>query len=169
MRPLKSRSESVENTNEGIKDSFPVGVFMARAVQFGMCAGRTAAIVLCAVALVARPSAMKAQDADVVYASTDLEVPPKIAAPAIASKLLQDSYPDALRRAGVGGIVQVQFVVGSTGRVEESSVYVVETPVQALGEAAKRVVSRMTFKPGLHNGQPVRARVLLPLVYKAVR
>ncbi|MFN8572522.1 MAG: energy transducer TonB [Gemmatimonadaceae bacterium] len=119
-------------------------------------------------ALVSTSSA-QVQEADVVYASTDLEVPPKIAAPAIASKLLQDSYPDALRRAGVGGIVQIQFVVASSGRVEESSVYVVETPVQALGEAAKRVVARITFKPGMHNGQPVRARVLLPLVYKSVR
>lgn len=113
------------------------------------------------------PASLRAQESEVIYASSDLETPPKIATPTFATKLLQDSYPDALRRAGVGGVVQLQFIVGSSGKVEQSSVEVIEAPVEALGDAAKKVVTRIAFKPGLHNGQPVRARVLLPLVYKA--
>ncbi|MFN8582847.1 MAG: energy transducer TonB [Gemmatimonadaceae bacterium] len=114
------------------------------------------------------PACLYAQVADVVYASSDLDVPPKLATPALASRWLQEAYPDALRRAGIGGTVQVQCVVSSSGRVEEGSIRVIEAPVEALGDAAKRVVTRMTFKPGQYRGQPVRARVLLPLVFKSL-
>jgi protein TonB len=138
----------------------PYRLKLARAASFGV-AGAFVALCL--------PSAARAQAGDMVYASSDLEVPPKIAAPTVASRIVQGAYPDALRRTGVGGIVQLQFVVGPSGKVEPSSIEVLESPVDALAEAAKRAVTRMEFKPGMHNGQAVRARVLLPVVFKSNR
>lgn len=112
---------------------------------------------------------VNAQSGDIVYASSDLEVPPRIAVPTAASRALQDAYPDALRRAGIGGVVQLQFVVGTSGKVEASSVEVIESPAAALSAAAKRAVARVEFKPGMHHGVAVRSRVLLPVEFKSER
>jgi TonB family protein len=115
------------------------------------------------------PRVTNAQSGDIVYAGSDLDVPPRIASPTAASRTLNNAYPDALRRAGVGGVVQLQFVVGTSGKVEESSVEVIESPGAALSAAAKRAVARVEFRPGMHHGVAVRARVLLPIVFKSER
>lgn len=126
-------------------------------------------IIGCATLLLVQSTIARAQTGEMVYASSDLETPPRVASPALASRVVQNAYPDALRRAGVGGVVQLQFVVGPSGKVEESSIEVVDAPIAALGDAAKRAVTRVEFKPGMHNGQAVRARVLLPVVFKSNR
>jgi periplasmic protein TonB len=121
--------------------------------------------VLVAALAFGRPVA--AQDANTVYAAADLSTPPKLANAMTAARLVANSYPDQLKRAGVNGTVQVQFVVGADGKVEPGSVEVVAATLPALGEAAKQVAEKIEFKPGLASGKPVRSRVMLPIVYKA--
>jgi protein TonB len=124
-----------------------------------------AAAIALAVAALAAPAA--AQDANAIYSGSDLTIPPKLASAPAAARLIDRSYPEPLRRAGVNGTVQVQFVVGADGKVEPGSVEVVSATLPALGEAAKQVAEKIEFKPGMVNNRPVRSRVVLPIVYKA--
>ncbi len=116
--------------------------------------------------LLAIPStAAQAQD-DKVYAIADVQAPPKLASTATAARLIQDSYPTDLRTRGVGGMVELQFVVDAKGKVDPSSVEVVDATQTALGEAARKVVTKLDFNPAKVNGTPVKVKVTLPIIYK---
>lgn len=121
-----------------------------------------AAIALALAGLV--PSVVRAQSD--VYGSEDLSTAPKLASPAAAARLLARSFPEAMRRSGTGGTVQLQFVIGPNGKVEPSSIEVISAPAPALGVAARSVAEKMEFVPAKKDGSVVRARVQLPLVYK---
>jgi protein TonB len=117
-----------------------------------------------AFALCAAPRLAAAQDA--VFGGEDLTSPPKLVSAAAAARLVARSFPEEMRRAGTGGTVQLQFVIGKDGKVEPSSIEVVQAPAPALGDAAKTVAEKMQFVPGKKDGSAVRARVQLPIVYK---
>jgi protein TonB len=110
------------------------------------------------------PSAL-GQD-DKVYNIPELSNPPKIASSAAAAKIIQDSYPEDLRRRKVGGLVELQFVVDADGNVMPGTVEVMDATQTALGEAAKKIATRLTFEPGKLNGTKVKSKVVLPIVYK---
>lgn len=107
----------------------------------------------------------QAQD-DKVYAIAEVQTPPKLTSSVLAAKLIQESYPAELKSRGVGGMVELQFVVDSKGKVDPASVEVVDATQTALGEAAKKVVARLDFSPGKVNGAGVRTKVVLPIIYK---
>jgi periplasmic protein TonB len=107
----------------------------------------------------------QAQD-DKVYAIADVQSPPKLSSAVTAARLIQESYPADLKSRGVGGMVELQFVVDAKGKVDPASVEVVDATQTALGEAAKKVVSRLDFSPGKLNGAGVKTRVVLPIIYK---
>lgn len=111
------------------------------------------------------PSA-QAQD-DKVYPINELSNPPRLSSEQTAAKMILESYPEDLRRRHVGGVVEVQFIVDAQGKVQASSVEIVEATQTALGEAAKKVVKNLTFAPGTLNGTRVKSLVILPIVYKA--
>lgn len=115
--------------------------------------------------VVALPAAAAAQDK--VYDAAELTTRPKVASMARTAQLVQSSYPAKLKSAGVDGTVEVQFVIGTDGKVDPSSVEVVAATVPALADAAKEVASKLEFQPGKVDNAPVRTRVLLPIVYKA--
>lgn len=102
-----------------------------------------------------------------VYAAEELTTKPKVQSMTRTAQLVQRSYPDKLKAAGVDGTVQVQFVIGTDGKVIPSSIEVVAATVPALGDAAKEVAAKLEFEPGKVDGSPVSTRVLLPIVYKA--
>ena len=101
-----------------------------------------------------------------VFGAEDLSSPPKLVSPAATARLVARSFPEDMRRAGTGGTVQLQFVIGADGKVEPSSIEVIDAPTGAFGTAAKSVVEKMEFVPGKKNGSAVRARVQLPITYK---
>ena len=109
----------------------------------------------------------QAQD-EKVYPATEVTNPPKLASVEVASKLIAQSYPEDLKRRHIGGLVELQFIVDAKGNVEAGSVEIVDASQTALGEAARKVVARLTFAPGKVNGTSVKTRVLLPIVYKAI-
>ncbi len=98
---------------------------------------------------------------------SELETMPKFSSAGATARLIQKSYPDALKRAGVNGTVQLAFVVSAQGKVEAGTVEVIAASAPALGEAAKQIADKIEFTPGTIKGEAVRARVLLPLIYKA--
>jgi TonB family protein len=125
-------------------------------------AGLAVAILSC---FLLAPAALRAQgDA---HEMSELESIPRFSSPSSAARLIQGSYPSALKRAGINGTVQLEFVVLPNGKVEAGSVQVVTASSPALGEAAKGMAEKIEFTPGTIKGEAVRARVILPLVYKA--
>lgn len=106
-----------------------------------------------------------AQD-DKVYQIAEVTNPPKLSSSALAARLIQESYPEDLKRRGVGGMVELQFIVDAKGKVDPASVEVVDATQTALGDAAKKVVSRLDFFPGKVNGATVKTKVVLPIIYK---
>jgi protein TonB len=124
-----------------------------------------ALLALLAVA-VATPATLRAQGGESVYAGEDVDTPPRLSNPARTARLVAESYPAELKRSGVAGQAQVQFVVDASGKVEPGSVEVVIATAPAFAVAAKSVASRIEFMPGMAKGQAVRTRVLLPIQYK---
>lgn len=134
---------------------------------FGLSRVLAIAAVMAGLFLFADVSRAEAQSADQVYSPSELTTLPKIASPARVQSLIQRSYPAELRNRGVGGRVQVQFIVGADGKVEPQSVRVVATTTPALADAAAEVAKHLEFSPGIKDGTPVRTQVILPIVYTA--
>lgn len=73
-------------------------------------------------------------------------------------------YPIIAKKAGIEGRVILQFVVNKEGEVEN--------PIVARGigggcdEEAIRVIRAAQFKPGSHQGEPVRVKMSLPLTFR---
>lgn len=111
-------------------------------------------------------STARAQDAK-VYSFAELSNPPKLTSSADAARIIQESYPEDLKRRKVGGLVEVQFVVDVEGNVIAGSVEVIDATQTALGEAARKAVTKLTFEPAKLNGSKVKSKVVLPIVYKA--
>lgn len=107
-----------------------------------------------------------AQD-DRIYPISEVTNPPKLASSVNAARLIQESYPADLKSRGVGGMVELQFVVDAKGKVDPSTVEVVDATQTALGEAAKKVAAKLDFNPGKVNGSAVKTKVVLPIIYKA--
>jgi periplasmic protein TonB len=100
-----------------------------------------------------------------VYSPEELSELPKIARSADAVAAINDEYPKELRAARIGGRVQIRMILNADGTVDPSSVQIVATTNEQLGEAALRAVKRMQFAPGKANGKAVRTVVLLPLKF----
>ena len=108
-----------------------------------------------------------AQD-EKIYNIAELTNPPKISSSVAAATLIQNSYPEELKRRKVGGLVELQFVVDAQGNVVAGTVEIVDATQTALGEAAKKAVTRFIFEPGTLNGNRVKTKVVLPIVYKVM-
>ncbi|MEQ9400737.1 MAG: energy transducer TonB [Longimicrobiales bacterium] len=113
------------------------------------------------IALALIPRAGQAQ----VYQPHELTEPPAVKSAQEAQRLILRSYPRALRDNGIGGRVQVRFVVTSSGSVDPASIEVVAASVKALGEAATKAIEDLTFEPGKKDGAPVSSVVVMPITY----
>jgi TonB family protein len=67
-------------------------------------------------------------------------------------------YSEALRVAGIGGQVVVQFGVDDTGAVQNVSVFTSDHP--ELDAPAVEAVKKWKFKPALRDGEPVATRIM---------
>ena len=68
-------------------------------------------------------------------------------------------YPDALRAAGVSGVVTLRFVVDTAGRIEPGSLHVIESPNEQFTAAVFAALRDTRFSPGESHGRPVRVLV----------
>jgi len=73
-------------------------------------------------------------------------------------------YPELARKAGLEGLVVVQFVVEPDGSI--SNIQVIRSAGKLLDEAAIKAVQQLRFKPGKQRGRPVRVRFSLPIRFK---
>jgi protein TonB len=75
-------------------------------------------------------------------------------------------YPDALRVQGIEGWALVEFVVDTSGHVDQASVTVVATTDPLLGATSSDAVASSLFRPARVWGRAVRVRVLQPVNFK---
>lgn len=74
-------------------------------------------------------------------------------------------YPDAAVRNRIQGQVTVQFIVEADGSIADVSI--LKGVHLYLDREALRVIRRMPrWKPGIRDGQPVRVRCTLPVIFK---
>ncbi len=68
-------------------------------------------------------------------------------------------YPEMLRQAGIEGVVLLEFVIDTSGHVEEGSLKILESTNRAFEGPAKDVIQRSLYRPGRVRGQAVRVLV----------
>lgn len=75
-------------------------------------------------------------------------------------------YPDALRAAGIEGVVRMRFIVGANGRVESGSLETIDSPNAAFTQAVHNALLSMRFRPAEVGGRPVRQLVEQSFTFK---
>lgn len=104
-------------------------------------------------------------DSGRVYELHEVEVLPRPQNAADFSAALAQGYPPHLRGAGVGGVVQVAFVVGPDG--VPGDVRVLSTPDSSFDAPSTQAVSLLRFTPAQVGGHPVAVRVEQPITWRA--
>lgn len=72
-------------------------------------------------------------------------------------------YPELLRQARVEGVVIVEGVVDTLGRMERGTLRVIASPHPALAGSAMTTVAAAIFRPGRVAGRAVRVLVQVPV------
>jgi len=75
-------------------------------------------------------------------------------------------YPAVLERARMSGEVIVQFVVDTSGRVDLSTVRMLETSNDLFAAAVRQVLPAWRFRPATAGGRTVKQLVQLPLLFR---
>jgi TonB family protein len=77
-------------------------------------------------------------------------------------------YPNIQFRANVTGCAAVELVVDTLGRAERHSVRPVAATQPAFARWGMDAVAKAKFTPAVRDGRPVRAVVVIPLVFEIV-
>ena len=72
---------------------------------------------------------------------------------------LHPEYPRVLQRAGVGGAVEVEYVVGKDGRVDAGSLQVLRTDHEQFSASVSRALRGARFRAARRAGRPVAVLV----------
>lgn len=97
---------------------------------------------------------------------SDDVVPLRVGGAVPAPRLLQQvepDYPDEARRAGVAGLVTLDVVIGTDGRVRQATVI---RSIPALDAAALAAVRRWEYEPPRVNGRPEVVILTVTVVFK---
>jgi TonB family protein len=79
------------------------------------------------------------------------------------------TYPEPLRRSGIGGEVVALFVVGPDGRADADSVRFLRSDNALFDEAVRQALRRMRFRPAEIAGRKVSQLVQMPFVFTIER
>jgi len=75
-------------------------------------------------------------------------------------------YPAVLEEARVSGAVIVQFVVDTSGRVDLSTVRILEASNELFAASVRAVLPQWRFRPARAGGRTVKQLVQLPLLFR---
>jgi periplasmic protein TonB len=103
------------------------------------------------------------------YELAAVEEQPRLSNQAEIARQLERNYPALLRDAGVQGVVQVRMRVMEDGRVDPASITIVSASHEQFGDATRRTVERLRFRPARVGGRPVRVWVELPIQWTLSR
>ncbi len=118
---------------------------------------RFSGIGLAAAAPVIRDAAPRAPEPEAVYDETLVEELPQRVSGDVPR------YPRMLQAARITGQAIVECIVDTLGLVEPGSIRTVRATHELFAKAAREAVATWQFRPGRIAGQPVRARVNLPI------
>ena len=90
------------------------------------------------------------------------ERPERLSGPPLA-------YPDLLRQAGIQGLVVVEAIIDTTGRVEPNSVKIVSSPHSGFDQSAKSMVLKSLYRPARVSGRAVRVLIRQPINFQITR
>ena len=99
------------------------------------------------------------------YNLSDVEEQPELINREAVQSALNREYPQDLRAMGLAGTVLLRFRVMEDGRADRTSVRVEQITHPAFGDAARRVVYAMRFRPARLNGRAVAVWVTIPVVF----
>jgi protein TonB len=91
----------------------------------------------------------------------------QLADPAEVVSQPMPQYPRIFHEAGISGVVDLQFIVDTLGRVEPGSVKVLESSHDPFAEAAIKAIRDSRFRPGRMNGEPIRQLVQQRIRFEA--
>ncbi len=74
-------------------------------------------------------------------------------------------YPELLRQAGIQGRVVLRAIIDTAGRVEPTSLKIVQSPSPGFDEPTKQWALKALFRPARLHGRAVRSYVNLPFDY----
>ncbi len=75
-------------------------------------------------------------------------------------------YPQAMRQAHIEGRVVVRAIIDTTGRIEPTSVKILETPNPGFDQAVRFFVLHAFYRPARVHGRAVRVLVNIPIDFK---
>lgn len=103
------------------------------------------------------------------YEVAVLERKPELVNKSQVASLMQRLYPRMLQDAGIGGTVMMQFVIEADGKVEASSVKVIDSTHEQFADASIKAVEKFRFRPGRYKGQNVRVLIQMPITWQPER
>lgn len=109
--------------------------------------------------------AAAAEDVSAAPTFTPYTVGPTLLNRDQVARAMVDSYPDALRRAGIGGIVRVYFFINTQGEVQDFRIHE-SSGFPQLDEAALAVADVYRFSPALNRDKQVPVWVSLPIEFQ---
>lgn len=78
-------------------------------------------------------------------------------------------YPESLRSAGIEGRVLVEFTVDTTGRVDASSVKIINSTHDLFTRAVRDALGNFRFRPAEIGGRRIEARAQMPFEFAITR
>ena len=78
----------------------------------------------------------------------------------LAGRRLEPRYPDALKAAGVGGMVMVRFEVDTLGAVDLATFRVLRAPHPELAASVREALASARYVPARNEGRLVRQVVM---------
>ncbi|HEX5726766.1 MAG TPA: TonB family protein [Longimicrobiaceae bacterium] len=99
------------------------------------------------------------------YELSAVEEIPSLSNRSEVQRQVERNYPPLLRDAGVTGSATLRMRVNEDGRVDAESITVESATHDQFGEAAKKAVQRMRFRPAKVGGRPVKVWVTLPIEF----
>jgi periplasmic protein TonB len=75
-------------------------------------------------------------------------------------------YPESLRQAGIDGRVLVRFIVDTLGKIDLSSVQIVESTHDLFTRSVRDVLGNFRFRPAEAKGHRVRAMAEMPFEFQ---
>lgn len=76
------------------------------------------------------------------------------------------AYPDSLQASGVEGMVIAQFVVDTTGQVEQGTFVLLESSHRRFTESVRDALPKMLFRPAEVNGRRIKQLVQQPFIFR---
>jgi eukaryotic-like serine/threonine-protein kinase len=102
-------------------------------------------------------------DPDRVHRPDEVEQQPLLTNGPDVQRVSLRAFPSHLVGSGAGGRMVVQFVVLANGRVDMSSIHVVETPHPAFRNSVNQVLAAARFRPARSGGRAVATTVSMPI------